>query len=103
MKHESNYEYSLRKTNSDGSKDHGIFQLNSNYWCDMPEGYNGTTCWRLDTFGCQYTCSCRFEFKCLFSLLASIAFKNVQGGNDQEKAQSEKNSHSKNRGDKKLN
>ena len=32
-----------------------------------------------------------------------MASKKVQVGNDQEKAQSEKDSHSKNRGGKKLN
>ena len=41
--------------------------------------------------------------KCSFSFKANGSHKNVQVGKDQEKAQSEKDSHSKNRAGKKPN
>ena len=44
----------------------------------------------------------KFEFNLQLTLLTS-SFGKVQVGKDQEKAQSEKDSHSKNRGGKKTN
>ena len=56
VKHESNFKYDANPVNSDGSKDYGIYQINSNYWCDR-----GTTkysqCWQINTYGCGYPCS----------------------------------------------
>ena len=45
----------------------------------------------------------RFTRIMRWTLPYNIAFKKVQVGKDQEKAQSEKDSHSKNRGGKKTN
>ena len=56
VKHESNFQYDANPVNTDGSKDYGIYQINSNYWCDR-----GTTkysrCWQINTYGCGYPCS----------------------------------------------
>ena len=57
VKHESDYRYDIDNTNSNGSRDYGIFQLNSKYWCKGSKGYSGTTCWKLNTYGCKDTCS----------------------------------------------
>ena len=61
--------------------------------------------WRTE---CDEKSSCTFYriFKTNFGFntyLTSIPFKKVQVGKDQEKAQSEKDSHSKNRSGKKPN
>ena len=47
--------------------------------------------------------SCYFISLFSYYSIRSFMFKNVQVGKDQEKAQSEKDSHSKNRGGKKPN
>jgi len=64
VEHESRYTYDIENHNSDHSTDYGIFQLNNKYWCDRPSGYDGTICWRLNTYGCQYTCQCKHLFFC---------------------------------------
>ncbi|XP_063399568.1 lysozyme-like [Mytilus trossulus] len=57
VKHESNYRYDVVGTNSNGSKDYGIFQMNSNYFCGRPSGTSSSTCWRVNTYGCADSCT----------------------------------------------
>ncbi|CAC5390101.1 LYZ [Mytilus coruscus] len=57
VKHESNYKYDAVGTNSNGSKDYGIFQMNSNYFCGRPSGTSSFTCCRVNTYGCADTCN----------------------------------------------
>ena len=55
---ESSYRYNIVHTNSDGSTDYGLFQINSRYWCKGVNGYSGATCSQLNQHGCSDTCIC---------------------------------------------
>ncbi|XP_064455264.1 lysozyme-like [Ornithodoros turicata] len=47
-RHESNYNTrALGRPNRDGSRDHGLFQINDRYWCSPPGPHND----------CRVTCS----------------------------------------------
>ncbi|KAH3794681.1 hypothetical protein DPMN_148219, partial [Dreissena polymorpha] len=55
---ESKFKYDATYINPNNrGTDNGIFQMNSRYHCDRPSGYSGTKCWKLNTDGCQDTCS----------------------------------------------
>ena len=58
VKHESNFQYNaVNDANRDGSKDYGIYQINSNYWCDQPDNTKYSRCWQIRSHGCGYPCS----------------------------------------------
>nr|AFM43653.1 c-type lysozyme [Mytilus galloprovincialis] len=56
VKHESNFHYDAIGTNS-GSKDYGIFQINSKFNCGRPSGTSTSICWRVNTYGCADSCT----------------------------------------------
>lgn len=56
MKYESRYRYDAVGYNTDGSRDYGIYQINSRYWCGWgTEKYQA--CWEINTYGCGISCS----------------------------------------------
>ena len=58
VKEESKFQYdAVNDRNRDGSKDYGIYQINSNYWCDQPDSTKYSKCWQINTYGCGYPCS----------------------------------------------
>lgn len=63
VKHESNFHYDAIGTNS-GSKDYGIFQINSEFNCGRPSGTSTSICWRVNTYGCADSCTCKYNFIC---------------------------------------
>ncbi|WP_411027131.1 hypothetical protein [Salmonella sp. s54925] len=56
VKHESSYRYDVTNTNSNLSKDYGIYQLNNKYWCDRGTR-SDTACWKINTYGCGVPCN----------------------------------------------
>ena len=68
----------------------------------MPMNSFGSIAFHKDVRQFPVTC----KWPCLVNICKGqfgIEYKEVQVGNDQEKAQSERNSHSRNRGGEKLN
>ena len=61
-KYESSYNCDAKNTNTDGSSDYGLFQINSYYWCsgDSHSKYNecGISCSSL--FNCQSNTNCAY-------------------------------------------
>jgi len=62
-KYESSYNCDAKNTNTDGSSDYGLFQINSYYWCsgDPLSKYNecGVSCSSLYT--CQTNSNCAYK------------------------------------------
>lgn len=62
-KYESSYNCDAKNTNTDGSSDYGLLQINSYYWCsgDQLSKYNecGVTCSSL--FNCQSNTNCAYK------------------------------------------
>jgi lysozyme C len=62
-KYESSYNCDAKNTNTDGSSDYGLFQINSYYWCsgDPKSKYNecGISCSSL--FTCQSNSNCAYK------------------------------------------
>jgi len=62
-KYESSYNCDAKNTNTDGSSDYGLFQINSYYWCsgDPKSKYNdcGVTCSSL--YNCQTNSNCAYK------------------------------------------
>ena len=62
-KYESSYNCDAKNTNTDGSSDYGLFQINSYYWCsgDPQSKYNecGVTCSSL--YNCQTNSNCAYK------------------------------------------
>lgn len=62
-KYESSYNCDAKNTNTDGSSDYGLFQINSYYWCsgDPQSKYNecGTTC--ISLYNCQSNSNCAYK------------------------------------------
>ena len=61
-KYESSYNCDAKNTNTDGSSDYGLFQINSYYWCsgDPKSKYNecGISCTSL--YNCQSNSNCAY-------------------------------------------
>jgi len=61
-KYESSYNCDAKNTNTDGSSDYGLFQINSYYWCsgDPKSKYNecGISCSSL--YNCQSNSNCAY-------------------------------------------
>lgn len=79
VKHESNYHYDAVNSNT---HDYGIFQINRGYWCDRPNGYSGTTCWRLNTYGCADTCASFTNSDITNDANCAVRIKNCKGFRD---------------------
>jgi lipocalin len=62
-KYESSYNCDAKNTNTDGSSDYGLLQINSYYWCsgDPKSKYNqcGTSCSSLNN--CQTNTNCAYK------------------------------------------
>lgn len=62
-KYESSYNCDAKNTNTDGSSDYGLLQINSYYWCsgDALSKYNqcGTSCSSL--YNCQTNSNCAYK------------------------------------------
>ena len=62
-KYESSYNCDAKNTNTDGSSDYGLFQINSYYWCsgDPKSKYNecGISCSSL--YNCQSNSNCAYK------------------------------------------
>lgn len=62
-KYESSYNCDAKNTNTDGSSDYGLLQINSYYWCsgDPKSKYNqcGTSCSNL--YNCQTNTNCAYK------------------------------------------
>lgn len=62
-KYESSYNCDAKNTNTDGSSDYGLFQINSYYWCsgDPKSKYNecGVSCTSL--YNCQSNSNCAYK------------------------------------------
>lgn len=62
-KYESSFNCDAKNTNTDGSSDYGLYQINSYYWCsgDPKSKYNecGVTCSSL--YNCQSNSNCAYK------------------------------------------
>nr|AEG19518.1 lysozyme [Cyclina sinensis] len=76
---ESSFRYDVTNSNSNGSKDYGIFQLNDGFWCGKSNGYSGTICWRLRTNGCQDSCSSFLNSDISNDANCAVRIKNCDG------------------------
>ncbi|XP_045197125.2 lysozyme-like [Mercenaria mercenaria] len=71
---ESSYEYDLIKYN-----DFGIFQLNRDVWCNKTNGYPGTTCWKLNTYGCLDLCNSFLDADISNDANCAVRIRNCDG------------------------
>ncbi|KAH3856659.1 lysozyme C-like [Dreissena polymorpha] len=81
VKHESNFHYDAVNDNGgDRWSDYGIFQLNSKYFCDQPDGITGTNCKKLRQKGCSDTCASFKDSDISNDVYCAVRIKNCYGG-----------------------